>query len=276
MNAALRRNLGALILLTLFGLIAAPPAAQAQKENARKAAAGSALDLTQPYLFVGAEKLDTLERELNDAAAAGYRAQRAWLGRQLTVLLTKTSGGGTTEPIQYAVVESQQKELERRLEALGAQGFRVVPPTALLRSCGCSDHATDRIALLMERSPAAEAKYGYAVLTAAADARPKSARKSFGEQLADARYGTQFEPLPREPFEQALKRIGESGLSLVATMARAQVVTQRIALAVLQTDVIFIAEKASAVSAASADRYRAVTGTPGIMLQIELNAATEP
>ena len=274
MNPALRRHLGAAIALALFGLIAAPPAAQAQKENARTAAGGSALDLTQPYLFVDAEKLETLERELNDAAAAGYRAQRAWLGRQLTVMLTKTGGGATTERIQYAVVEAQQKDLERQLGARGAQGFRAVPRTALLRSCGCSDHATDRIVLLMQRSPAAEAKYDYAVLTAGADVRPTSANKSFVEQLADARYGPRFAPLPREPFEQALRRIGESGFSLVAIVARTQVVTTRIALAALQTDVIFIAEKASALSAASAERYRAVTGTPGVMLQIELNAAS--
>jgi hypothetical protein len=118
------------------------------------------------YRIVGTEKTGTLENEIRQAAAAGFRAIMA--GGKLAVLMEREAG--TAPPLSdYRVIAMRRVGTAvRELQAAGAEGFRiaVVP-----------EHLNEGV-FLLHRTPGTSERFGYQI------ARLKT--KTANEQLLQA------------------------------------------------------------------------------------------
>ncbi len=107
------------ILLSIpFFLILILLPAQAQESKPEK----SKLDLTQQYLLLATSKTSTMQKEMNEASADGYRVVVGGRtgGGELSVLLEKVAQ--PPEVYQYVLLATQftstmQKELDELLES---------------------------------------------------------------------------------------------------------------------------------------------------------------
>jgi hypothetical protein len=123
------------------------------------------------YIHVNTFRVKTLEKELNQAAAAGYRVAEARIlltSERQSVLLRKTEPPG--ESYRYLVLQttsvsllSEKSPLEREANKHGPKGYRLLP-----RAIGYFE--TGLLLAIMELTPGPPASYQYLVL--AADCQP--------------------------------------------------------------------------------------------------------
>ena len=88
----------------------------------------SKLDLDEPYLLLATSSTSTLQKELAEAVAAGYRVATAWSGTEggeLLVLVEKQQPPPQRELKLVAALRLET--LEAELKAAGADGFRLLP-----------------------------------------------------------------------------------------------------------------------------------------------------
>lgn len=111
---------------------------------------GSKLDLTQHYLVLSTARLGTMDKELREAAAAGYRVA-AGAGAHLLIL---EKVADPSAPYEYSVLNKE------RLGDAAARGFRVLPRTVdALENWGFADAEW-----VMEKSPGSQDRYEYLIL----------------------------------------------------------------------------------------------------------------
>ena len=114
-------------------------------------------------------RLATVEKELRQAAASGYRALMTaakespallTTGQMVLILLEKTETSG----YDYVVVGSKDpSDLRQKLQQAAAKGFQLMPQT-LVRRIGL----TAMLTLLMEKRPGAPCCYDYEVVSVSA------------------------------------------------------------------------------------------------------------
>ena len=108
------------------------------------------LDLTQRYLLLATTRTPTMQKELNQAAAAGYRVlsgahQTGDDGDgQLMVLLEKVARPPEVYTYQLLATE-RTKTMQRELDRFAAQGFRLLP--------GSMIGGKGELVLLLEKAP---------------------------------------------------------------------------------------------------------------------------
>lgn len=115
---------GGCATLALCGLLLAAAGARGQNAPARK----SKLDLSQPYLLLATSRISTLQKEANEAAAAGYRVLTGNMtgGGEPALLMEKVAR--LPETYAYEVVETyRDSAMQKDLDAAARQGFRPVP-----------------------------------------------------------------------------------------------------------------------------------------------------
>jgi hypothetical protein len=227
------------------------------------------LDTTQPYLFLDAFK-KSLEQELNDAAAAGYRVQTAWAHGHSVVLLTKPTG--TVNPVQYAVLEGwTAPELEKALAQASVQGYRYVERSIIVSTSNFMN-GQGRIRLLVQRTPGAETRYAYSVGVATAEFKPTAPFSPFTPSTASAQAGA---TLLTEPLDRAVQTLAAGGYHPAALLMRELPLRRKLLSEPLpEIEFIFVGEKAPGdPDALPADQYRVIAGVPGLPLQSELRAA---
>ena len=251
-------------MLAASTVSALPPAPRGSGQNA------AGRDTTQPFLFLDAFK-KTLDKELSDAAASGYRVQIAWAGRHDVVLLSRTAGA--SEPVQYGVIDGWTgPELEKALMQAGAQGYRYVERSIIV-STGEFKNGQGRIRLLVQRAPGAESRYAYSVAVVAAEYTTTKPFSPLTPATASAHTDTK---LATAPIEDGLKTLAAGGYRAVAMSMRET--TGRtggfFARDVPQLESMIIGEKAAGgPEAFPADQHRVIAGVPGLPLQFELQAA---
>lgn len=268
MRAPTRLSFLCLCLCAAMPTAATVSARPAAPQGSGQKAAG--LDATQPFLFLDAFK-KALDKELNDAAASGYRVRVAWAGRHDVVLLSRPTGA--SEPVQYAVIDGWTgPELEKALMQAGAQGYRYVERSMIV-STGEFKNGQGRIRLLVQRAPGAEPRYAYSVGVVAAEYAATKPFSPLTPATASAHTDTK---LSTAPVEDVLTTLAAGGYRAVAMSMRET--TGRtggfFARDVPQLEFLVIGEKAAGgPEALPADQHRVIAGVPGLPLQFELQAA---
>jgi len=142
-NRRLKLALGALLLaLAAVPLIGAGPPGQ---------------DLAGRFLLLATSRTGTMPRELDEAAAAGYRILTGspTSGTEMAVILEKV----VTPPNTYQYIllaTSRTGTMQRELDEAASEGFRLLPATMM--SSG------SEIVMIMEKSPNSSRGYQYMLL----------------------------------------------------------------------------------------------------------------
>jgi hypothetical protein len=146
------------------------------------AAGDSKLDLTQRYLLLATTRTSTMQKELDQASAAGYRVQASAGGAEMVVLLEKAAGAD--QKYQYLLLATTRTStMQKELNDAAAEGFRLMPRNIVAKRGALSsenDPAAYEIVLLMEKPPGPPQKYRYLLL---ATARTSTMQKELAQAV---------------------------------------------------------------------------------------------
>jgi hypothetical protein len=145
MNCSVALTIGLLFLLP-------PPVLRAQE---------SKLDFSSPYLILDTRKTSTMQKELNEAAAAGYRllVGAPTSGTIMALILEKVANPPDT--YEYLLLANTKiSTMQKELDEAAARGFRLVPSTLTLKDRRFGGMET---MLVMEKAPGSQNHYRYLV-----------------------------------------------------------------------------------------------------------------
>jgi hypothetical protein len=144
----------------------------------------------QQFAILEIVKVATLSEELNEAAKQGFRLKMSAVeGMRVTAFMERTA----TPPNVYAyrIVSTMSKKAgDKEMNAAGADGFRVVPHTFMVKK-GITVFNIDNV-VVMEKEPNANKTYEYKVIAAARTSTFERELKSAmteGWQVFDMVYG---------------------------------------------------------------------------------------
>ncbi len=120
---------------------------------------GSALaaDPAYDYRVLATNKTGTMEKEMNEAAAAGYRFDSVMGGETLAgkeVVTIMVKAGASADPVSYKLLAtSKTSTMEKELKDAGAEGFLYRGQTVFPTTFGGRE-----VTVILERDPAGGAK----------------------------------------------------------------------------------------------------------------------
>jgi len=119
------------------------------------------------YRLLVTSKTSTLQREIQAAAAQGYRVLAAWAGRDFIVVLEKPADN--SEKYDYLLVAAlRTSTLQSELKEAGIQGFRLLPSAVFLNE-SLTGPDGEELVLILEKAPGPVIRYDYRLLAAATD-----------------------------------------------------------------------------------------------------------
>ena len=140
----------------------------------------SKLDLSQRFLLLATTKTSTMQKELDQAAAAGYRvlAGSRTRGAEAAIILEKIA----TPPAvyeYYVLATTRTSTMERELNDQAARGFRLLP-----RTMTGKDHpiSGEEIFMVMEKPPGPPQLHKYRLL---ATSRTGTLQREMAQATAD-------------------------------------------------------------------------------------------
>lgn len=142
--------------------------------------ADSALDLTQRFLLLATATTATMQRELDAAAAAGYRVVvgSPTSGHEIVVILEKLPN--LPQPYEYFLLATiRTSTMQRELNEAAARGFRLLPKTIVAKE---QPFGAREIVLLMEKAPGATHRYRYLLL---ATSRTSTMQREMAQAVED-------------------------------------------------------------------------------------------
>ena len=152
----MRKNIFALMLL--LSLTASAVAQDKAKTDKVK------IDDDQTYLVLSTKRIQTMEKELDEAAAKGFRVMYGAPTQNfdMAILLRRIQDSGQT-PYSYKVLATMRnKTMEKELNEAARQGYRLLPRTVIFKQ----GFFTAELAMLMEREPNSNKSYEYKLVTA--------------------------------------------------------------------------------------------------------------
>ena len=150
------------------------------------------IEADQHYLILEVVKLDTFEKEVNAAAGQGFRLMMSSTsdnGGRIQALMQRAS----TPPdvFQYRMVATfSEKAGDKEMNAAGAEGFRIVPNTAMVKK-GLTIFNTNSV-VVMEKAPKSSERFEYRTISAVKTATFHRELKSAvdeGWKVVDTLYG---------------------------------------------------------------------------------------
>lgn len=124
--------------------------------------ADSKLDLTQRFLLLATTKTSTMQKELAEAAAAGYRvlAGSRTSGQEVALILEKSADPPNVYQY-YLLATERTSTMEKELNEQAARGFQLLP-SALTDK----DRPLGEVEILavMEKPPGSTPRYKYRLL----------------------------------------------------------------------------------------------------------------
>ena len=123
---------------------------------------GAELDLEQRFLLLATKKTSTMQKELNEASAAGYRiiTGSPTSGSEMALILEKV----VTPPNNYEymlLATNKTSTMQKELQEAASQGFRLLPSTMISKS---QMFGGVEIIVVLEKVPDAYQKYDYLLL----------------------------------------------------------------------------------------------------------------
>ncbi len=114
------------------------------------------IDPGSHYLVLATNRTGTMQKELDSAAAQGFRVVTAMHGGDEVILLMERLTAGAA-PHQYQLLATNRTStMEKELNEAGREGFRFVPQTAFERG--------DEGLVVVERAPNSGKRYEYRFL----------------------------------------------------------------------------------------------------------------
>jgi hypothetical protein len=165
----------------------------------------------QQYRFLSASQTSTLQEDINEAAAAGFRLVKAWASNhRLLALLVEDEAPDSWR--EYTLLAAtRMSTLEKELNEAAADGFRLVPDCALRNPRISNFFGGSEVVVVLERR-AAGPRFEYRVLGAdvfANDEDPVDFEFEFEKESIARR----SEPLP--PFTGRVQSV-QNDLTLLA------------------------------------------------------------
>ena len=123
---------------------------------------GAELDLDQRYLLLATKKTSTMQKELDEASAAGYRivVGSPTSGDEMALILEKVA----TPPNNYEyllLATSKTSTMQKELEEAAGEGFRLLPSTMIAKK---QMFGGVEVIVVLEKVPAADQNYDYLLL----------------------------------------------------------------------------------------------------------------
>ena len=117
------------------------------------------IDDDQTYLVISTKRIQTMEKELDEAAAKGFRVLYGAPTQQFDMaILLRRIQEPTSAPYSYKVLATSRiKTMEKELNDLAAQGYQLLPRTIIFKQ----GFLTAELVMLMERAPNSNKKYEY-------------------------------------------------------------------------------------------------------------------
>lgn len=121
------------------------------------------IDEDQTYLILSTKKISTMEKELDEVAAKGFRVLYGAPTQQYDMALFLDRIGKNESPYTYKVLATtRHKTMEKELNELASQGFRLLPRTIVFKQ----GFLTAELVMVMERSANSNKKYEYKLVEA--------------------------------------------------------------------------------------------------------------
>ena len=119
-------------------------------------------DLTGRFLLLATSRTGTMQRELDEAAAAGYRILTGspTSGFEMALVLEKVA----TPPHTYKyllLATTLTGTMQREVDEAASEGFRLLPATMISKTGFFGDQ---EIVMIMEKSPNSSRRYQYMLL----------------------------------------------------------------------------------------------------------------
>lgn len=117
----------------------------------------------QSYLVLSTKKISTMEKELDEAAAKGFRVLYGAPTQQYDMALFLKRLDAGEAPYSYKMMATLRlKTMEKELNEFAAQGYRLLPRTFVFKQ----GLLTAEMVMLMERAPNAGKAYEYKLINA--------------------------------------------------------------------------------------------------------------
>lgn len=152
----MRENIFALALVLC---LAAAAAGQERDKKERVV-----VEPDQNYLVLSTKRIQTMEKELDEAAAKGFRVLYGAPTESfdMAILLTRVQDAAQA-PYGYKILATTRlKTMEKELNEFAAQGYRLLPRTAVFKQ----GFLTAELVMLVERDPRSGKVYEYDLVTA--------------------------------------------------------------------------------------------------------------
>jgi hypothetical protein len=151
-----RKNLLALMLL--LSLTTSAVAQDKVKTDKVK------IDDDQTYVVLSTKRIQTMEKELDEVAAKGFRVLYGAPTQQfdMAILLRRVQDSGQASYSYKVLATSRNKTMEKELNEFAKQGYRLLPRTIIFKQ----GFFTAEMVMLMEREPTSSKSYEYKLVTA--------------------------------------------------------------------------------------------------------------
>jgi hypothetical protein len=146
------------VLTLLLALTASAAAQDKAKTDSLK------IDDDQTYLVLSTKRIQTMEKELDEAAAKGFRVLYGAPTEQwdMAILLRRVQDSEQA-PYGYKVLAtSRNKTMQKELNEVAKQGYRLLPRTIIFKQ----GFFTAEMVMLMEREPKSGRSYEYKLVSA--------------------------------------------------------------------------------------------------------------
>lgn len=120
------------------------------------------IDDSENYLILSTKKIQTMEKELDQASAKGFRVLYGAPTQQfdMAIFLTRSE---SPKPFAYKILAtSRNKTMEKEINEFAAQGYRILPRTAVFKQ----GLLTAEFVMLMERDSNVAKAYEYKLVVA--------------------------------------------------------------------------------------------------------------
>ncbi|CAN5439164.1 hypothetical protein BH10ACI2_BH10ACI2_08010 [soil metagenome] len=114
------------------------------------------------YKLLATTRTSTMQKEINDAAAQGYRIVVGATTRGSEMALFLSKDGTVAEPYQYKLLATTRTgTMEKELNDAAEGGFRLIPSTMIAKA---GTFSGVEIVMILERKPKPDQKYRYKLL----------------------------------------------------------------------------------------------------------------
>jgi len=127
------------------------------------------IDDDQTYLVLSTKRIQTMEKELDEVAAKGFRVLYGAPTQSFDMaILLKRMAERTGAPFSYKVLAtSRTKTMEKELNEAARQGYRLLTRTIIFKQ----GFLTAELVMLVEREPESSMGYEYKLITASKETK---------------------------------------------------------------------------------------------------------